>query len=315
MSSHHNHEHSLHRFQLVFVINLLFTIIEIVGAVMTNSVAILSDAWHDFGDTLSIGLAWRLEKVSQRKRDRQFSFGYRRFSLLGAVINCLVLSIGSCWILYEAITRLVHPEPVHATGMFGLAILGIAVNGFAAWRLSHTTSHSESVLSLHLIEDVLGWVAVLVVSIAIKIGHWTFLDPILSIAISVFILFNAFKRVKKTMMIFLQSIPDDVDMNKIDALIRENALVSDVHDTHVWSLDGTQHVLSTHLVVAANTAYCDILLAKNNIRHQLTLAGIEHATLEVEEFGDACELKECQSSPFLYSKHQESNQGHSNHNN
>ena len=204
----HSHNHSTGNFRLVFAINLIFTLVEIVGAYMTNSVAILSDAWHDLGDTLSIGIAWRLEKISHRKADRFFSFGYRRFSLLGAVINCLVLSIGSTWILYESIVRLIYPQPVHATGMFGLALLGIAVNGFAAWKLSKSTSHNESILSLHLLEDVLGWIAVLITSVAIYFFDLNFLDPILSTCISVFILFGAFKRIKKTMKIFLQSIPD-----------------------------------------------------------------------------------------------------------
>lgn len=275
---------------LVFFINIAFTIIEIVGGIMTNSVAVLSDAVHDFGDGMALGLSWFMERIANRKKDRVFSFGYKRFSLLSAVINGIVLLLGSVVILYEAIPRLLHPQPVHASGMMALAVLGILVNGYAALRLHKGKSMNEHVLTLHLLEDVLGWVAVLVVGVAMKLGDFPFLDPLLSILITAIIVYNALKRLKRAIKIFLQSIPDDVDLAAIEKVLLNQANVCAVHDTHIWSLDGAHHVLSSHLVVGAPTSLEETSLLKRNIRQALHELDIHHITLEIEPSEDACPI-------------------------
>lgn len=275
---------------LVFFINIAFTIIEIVGGIMTNSVAVLSDAVHDFGDGMALGLSWFMERIANRKKDRVFSFGYKRFSLLSAVINGIVLLLGSVVILYEAIPRLLHPQPVHASGMMALAVLGILVNGYAALRLHKGKSLNEHVLTLHLLEDVLGWVAVLAVGVAMKLGDFPFLDPLLSILIAAIIVYNALKRLKRAIKIFLQSIPDDVDLAAIEKVLLNQANVCAVHDTHVWSLDGAHHVLSSHLVVGAPMSLEETSLLKRNIRQALHQLDIHHITLEIEPSEDACPI-------------------------
>ncbi len=288
--SHHHHtsEKQTSNFALVFFINLVFTLIEIVGGYLTNSVAIWSDALHDFGDTLSLGLSWRLEIVAKQKRDHRFSFGYKRFSLLGALINGIFLLAGTIFVLSKAIPRLIHPENVHSEGMFGLAILGILVNGFAALKLNKGKSASESMMSLHLLEDILGWVAVLIASIAIKFGGFTILDPILSILIAIFIIYNAIKRIRKTLLIFLQSIPDDIDVPELEKALRQFPKVKDIHDTHVWSLDGSYHILTTHIVVLPSTTPEEILALKCLIREKISEFEVQHMTLEIEYAGETC---------------------------
>ena len=192
--------------------------------------------------------------------------------------------------LREILPRLFHPQVVHADGMIFLAVIGIAFNGFAAFKLHHGHSHNENVLSLHFLEDVLGWVAVLVVACAMKLGDYAFLDPLLSLAIAGFILWNAGKRLWVIMPIFLQSIPDDLDLKKVEQLIKNHEGVISVHDTHVWSLDGHEHVLSTHVTVSYGLGKEKINLLKNRIKQELNTLGIEHATLELEFEGESREL-------------------------
>ncbi len=288
MPHHHHSENKTSNFAFVFFINLAFTLIEIIGGYLTNSVAIWSDALHDFGDTLSLGLSWRLEIVAKQKRDHLFSFGYRRFSLLGALINGTVLLTGTVFVLSKAIPRLIHPENVHSEGMFGLAILGILVNGFAALKLKNSKSIGESIMSLHLLEDLLGWVAVLIISIAIQFGNYTILDPILSVMLVIFIIYNALKRIKKTLLIFLQSIPDDIDVPELEKALRQFENVKDIHDTHVWSLDGNYHVLTTHIVVLKTITLEQIIALKCLLREKISEFDVQHITLEIEYADETC---------------------------
>lgn len=285
----HNHAHQREsNIALVFFINLAFTLIEIVGGILTNSVAVLSDAIHDSGDAMALGLSWYLERVAKRKSDKVFSFGYKRFSLLAALINGVVLLGGTVFILIEAVPRLWHPEAVDVHGMIGLAILGIAVNGAAALRLRHGRSMNENVLSLHLLEDVLGWVAVLIIAVTMKFVSLPILDPLLSFVFAAFIIWNAVGRIKKTLKIFLQSIPDDMNLEAIERAMSEFEGIVEFHDTHVWSLDGEHHVLSTHLVVREDTPVASLEGMKSQIRKRLLDFDIQHATIEIDFQGTDC---------------------------
>ena len=185
---HHHHGHHHHgdvkNLGIAFILNVCFTIIEIVGGILTNSVAILSDALHDLGDSLSLGLAWYFQRLSEKGRDRNFSYGYKRFSVLGALITSVVLVIGSVIIIYSAVSRLQHPQISNGLGMLGLAVLGILVNGAAVVRLKGSSSVNSRAVMLHLMEDVLGWVAVLIGSLFIYFFDWQIIDPILSLMIA-----------------------------------------------------------------------------------------------------------------------------------
>jgi len=192
----HQHDHSHHkdesasRIAMAFFLNVGFTIIEFIGGWLTNSTAIMADAVHDLGDSLSIGSAWFLNRLGRKSADTEFTYGYRRLSLFGALINGLVLIAGSLWVLGEAIPRLANPVMPVTEGMLALAILGVTVNGIAAYRLSKGNTLNEKVLNWHLLEDVLGWVAVLIISIVLQFADWPILDPLLSVGFTLFILFN-----------------------------------------------------------------------------------------------------------------------------
>ena len=212
-SHDHNHAHGASgNLRIAFVLNLLFTIIELIGGVMTNSVAILSDALHDLGDSVALGLSWYLQKYSQKGRDEKYSYGYHRYSLLGAVIMSVVLIVGSIFIIQESISRIAAPQAVDAKGMMFLAIFGIVINGAAVLRLKKGTTLNERAVYLHLLEDVLGWVAVLIAGVVMLFVDIPILDPILSIAICIWVLSNVVKNVRSTFRILLQKIPDNVDL-------------------------------------------------------------------------------------------------------
>ena len=222
---HHNHSHHHHHgdrnIGIAFFLNLVFTIIEIGGGLLTNSVAILSDALHDLGDSLSLGMAWYFQRLSGKGRDQKYSYGYRRFSLLGALINALILTVGSVYIIIEAVSRLQHPEPAHAFGMIWLAVLGVMVNGAAVLQLKKGISINEEMISLHLLEDVLGWVAVLIGALIMYRFDLPIIDPILSLGIAIFVLYNAFKGLKKTLFIILQAVPDKEIFEKVATFLQE----------------------------------------------------------------------------------------------
>ncbi len=273
---------------LAFFLNLAFTLIELVGGLLTNSVAILSDALHDFGDSFSLGLAWYMQKVAGRHPTPNYTYGYRRFTLLSALLNAVILLSGSAFVLVESIDRLFVPAETNAQGMFLLAILGVIVNGFAALRLKKGRSLNEKMVSLHLLEDVLGWVAVLVGSLVMMLTDVTWLDPALSIGISIFILINVVRNLRQALRVLLQGKPDQVDEAAIRQALTDLPGVVATHDLHIWSMDSEYMVLSVHLVVAETTdrsAWQDLRRRAHDILADL---GIDHATFEMEYETEAC---------------------------
>ncbi|MFL9845690.1 cation diffusion facilitator family transporter [Flavobacterium rhizosphaerae] len=288
----HDHNYSGKNLKVAFFLNLVFTLLEIVGGFYVNSVSILSDALHDLGDSLSLGISWYLHNKSKQKADNKFTFGYSRFSLLGALINSIVLIAGSCFVVYEAVNRLMAPEPADAQGMLYFALLGIAVNGYAAYKLSGGKSLNERVVSWHLIEDVLGWTAVLVVSIVMLFTDAPWLDPALSLCITLFILYNVFGRLKETVVIMMQSVPGDIDTDEIKHKILKLPYVVNIHHTHIWSLEGEHHVYTTHVRTQGITTFAEVLQVKQDVKTILKEYPFTHYTVEVELENEPCDLKD-----------------------
>lgn len=278
---------------IAFILNFAFTIIEIIGGLLTNSISILSDAIHDFGDTISIGISLILEKISKKEANDKYTYGYARYSILGALINLCVLSVGTTVVLYNAIPRLLNPQQVNYDGMLILAVIGIIINGIGVLKTVTSNKISEKVISLHLLEDVLGWVAILVVSILMKIFNLPILDPILSILISLFILINVIKNAKKVFEVFLEKAPGGVDTNKIREEIKKEDGVIDIHHIHVWTMDTIVNYLTAHIVIAEDMKSEDIVELKNRIKHELEHFNIQHATLEIETNTEKCSNNKC----------------------
>lgn len=269
----HNHDHSHHHSEgnvkVAFFLNFSFTINEIIGGLYTNSLAILSDALHDLGDSLSLGLSWYFQKLSKKGRTKKFSYGYKRFSLLGAIINSIVLVVGSIFILTKAIPDLFNPQETNVQGMLYLAILGIVVNGAAVLKLRKGESLNEKVVSLHLLEDVLGWVAVLIGSIIMMYVDAPFIDPLLSVLISIFVLYNVYRNLKKSLLVILQGIPEDVSISDIGEKLKDMPEVTDVHDCHAWSMDGEYNILTIHLRLDKDHKLSEQSNLKETVRSKL----------------------------------------------
>jgi cobalt-zinc-cadmium efflux system protein len=288
-----NHEHSLHsdkNIGLAFGLNLGFAIFEMVGGLWINSIAVISDALHDFGDSLSLGVAWYFKRISRRGHDNRFTYGYQRYTLLGAMINMIVLIVGSLIVLSQAVPRLLHPLRPNSTGMLLFAIVGILINGLAVQRLKGSHSLTEKAITWHLMEDVLGWVAVLLVSIVLKFTNWSFLDPLLSILITVFILYKVIGNFRKTMAVFLQSAPEEIDNDEIIRHLAQLEKVRSAHHTHTWSLDGEHHVLTTHIVVDHDTTREEVQNIKNHIKTLADKYHCEHLTVEIEYVCEDCSM-------------------------
>jgi cobalt-zinc-cadmium efflux system protein len=288
----HVHTHATGNIGIAFVLNLVFTVAELVGGLWINSVAILSDAVHDLGDCITLGLSWYLSRKSVQGRDQRFSYGYRRFSLLGALVTGIVLLAGSLLVLAEAIPRLLHPETPLARGMLVFALVGITVNGVAALRLRGLSSLNARVVMLHLLEDVLGWVGVLIVSTILLFRDIPILDPILSIVITSYILYNVAHNLRRTLSVFLQAVPADADPAAAEALLVGIEGVRSVHHTHAWSLDGERHVLTTHVVVSPGTTWEEASRTKRTAKELLRNHDYHYATIEIEVEGEPCGAEE-----------------------
>ena len=248
--SHHHHENdSSKNLKVAFFLNFSFTIIELIGGIYTNSVAIIADSLHDLGDTLSLGLSWFLEKYSSKDRSKKFSYGYKRFSLLSALINSAILIIGSIVILYKTIPRLLNPETSNYVGMLLLAVLGMIVNGVAVFKLKKGSSLNEKVVAWHLLEDLLGWIAIFIISIINQFIEIPILDPILAVIFAIVIFYNAIKNLKPIVAIFLQSTPLDVDVNELETKIKNIKTINSIHDMHLWTMDSENHILTIHVVL------------------------------------------------------------------
>jgi len=291
MSAHHNHINNEHNIRLAFFLNFGFAIAEVIGGLLINSVAILADALHDIGDSLTLALSWRLEKVSERGEDQRFSYGYKRFSLLGALIGSLVLMLGAAVIVWEAVRRITQPEAPNAAGMLIFALAGILINGYAAMRTRRGNNLNSQVISWHLIEDALGWVAVLTVSMVLLFSELYFLDALLSILVTVYVLFHVIRNLCRTLALFLQGVPESMDLKAIEREIQDLNMVAGVHHTHAWSLDGEQHVLTTHVAMCPGAQPDDVRAVKNKMHDLTERFGLAHTTVEIEHSDEDCSMQ------------------------
>ncbi len=280
--------------KLAFFLNAGFALLELIGGFLANSVSVLSDAIHDFGDALSIALSWFLNKKSQKQANEKYTYGYLRFSVLGAFINTFILSVGCIIMLSNAIPRLVNPEEVNYKGMMILAIIGVLVNSIAAYKTAKGKSISEKVVSLHLIEDILAWASVLLCSILMRIFNLPILDPILSILISLFILFNVAKNMKKIFEVFLQKAPSDINLDKIISDVKKQSdKILDIHHIHLWSLDGINNCVSLHMLLGDEISIEEIPKLKQIVRNEFEKNSVEHVTIEIELKSENCTEVNC----------------------
>ncbi len=273
---------------VAFILNLIFSLFEFFGGALTGSVAIMSDAVHDLGDAFSIGISFVLERKSKRNPDLKYTYGYARYSLLGCALTSLILLLGSSVVIYNAVLRLINPEPIKYNGMVAFAIIGVIVNFIAALFTRGGGSLNQKAVNLHLLEDVLGWIVVLIGAIVMKFTYIRILDPLMSIGLAIFIIINAVKNLCEVLNIFLEKAPSDLNLNELYSLLCEVDGVIDVHHVHVRSFDGVSNCATLH-VVTDN----DGKAIKECVRDILCEKGIEHTTIEIEAVDEVCCHKSC----------------------
>ncbi len=283
---------------IAFLLNLFFSVFELVGGIFTGSVAIISDAVHDVGDAASIGISFFLEKKSKRQPNEDYTYGYARYSVLGSVITTLILLLGSSVVIYNAIGRIIEPKEIHYNGMILFAVVGVCVNFAAAFFTREKGSLNQKAVNLHMLEDVLGWVVVLVGAVVMRFTDFTIIDPVMSIAVAAFILVNAIRNLKEALALFLEKTPSGISVKKIKEHVSEMEGVLDVHHIHVWSMDGQSNYATMHVVTRG-----DPHKIKEEIRKELKEHGVGHVTLELEGETEHCHEEHCHVAPPSVSGH------------
>ncbi len=283
---------------IAFILNLAFSVFEFAGGIFTGSVAIVSDAIHDIGDAASIGIAYLLERKSKKQPDEKYTYGYARFSVIGSLITTLILFIGSIMVIYNAIGRIISPVEINYDGMIIFAVIGVIVNFGAAFLTREGDSLNQKAVNLHMLEDVLGWVVVLIGAVVMRFTDFVIIDPIMSMGVAIFILINTIKNLKRILDLFLEKIPESISVNEIKEHIEKIDGVIDVHHIHIWSMDGQSNYATMHVVT--NDNFHDI---KEKIREELREHGIGHTTLELEAEDEHCHEEECHTEITKASAH------------
>ncbi len=287
---------------IAFILNLLFSAFELFGGMFTGSVAILSDAIHDFGDAAGIGISYLCERKSKRNADDVHTYGYFRYSVLGGFITTVILLIGSFGVVYQGILRLWNPVPIDYNGMILFAVVGVMVNGLAAFFTRDGHSVNQRAVNLHMLEDVLGWITVLVGAVVMRFTNWYVLDALLSVGVAGYILFHAFRNVKIVVEIFLEKVPKIMDVNALRKQILCTDGVEDLHHFHFRSLDGFHYEATMHLVVSGNQE-----TIKQRVRHLMEQYHIIHSVIETHNEDFVCKERVCPLSGLTFEE------GHSHH--
>ena len=272
---------------IAFILNISFSIFEFFGGLFTNSVAILSDSIHDLGDALSIGISYFMERKSKKHADNKYTYGYIRYSVLGGVITTTILAVSSILVIINAIKRLFNPVEINYSGMIIFAIVGVVLNFLAAYFTKEGDSINQKAVNLHMLEDVLGWIVVLIGAIIMNFTDIRVLDSIMSIGVALFILIGSLKNIKQVLDLFLEKTPEKIDIDELKKHLLEIDEVDDIHHIHVWSIDGFNNYATMHIV----TKNENVSNIKKKIREELEEHNICHSILETEE--EACNDKEC----------------------
>ena len=268
-----------HAVWLAFFLNLSYAIVEFIAGGIFGSSAVLADSVHDLGDAIAIGVSAFLETISNREEDSHYTLGYKRFSLLGALVTAVILMTGSVLVILENITKLFHPQPVNDEGILWLGIIAVSINVLASLVIRKGQTKNESILSLHFLEDTLGWVAVILMAIVLRFTDWYILDPLLSLVISFFILSKAIPRFWSTLKIFLDAVPEGVDIQQVKSDLEQLDHVASINQLNLWTMDGLEKNAIVH-VCLKKVEHMEV--CKEAIRAMLKDYGFQNITIEVD---------------------------------
>jgi len=264
---------------LAFFLNLSYAIVEFIAGGIFGSSAVLADSVHDLGDAIAIGISALLETISNCEEDRQYTLGYKRFSLLGAMLTAVILMIGSVLVILENVTKLLNPQPVNDEGVLWLGIIAVSINVLASLVVRKGKTKNESILSLHFLEDTLGWLAVILMAIILRFTDWYILDPLLSLVISIFILTKAIPRFWSALKIFLDAVPEGLETGDLEKDLEALTNVKSVNQLSIWSMDGLENNAIIHICLED---WEEMTETKNQVRQLLEERGVQNITIEVD---------------------------------
>ena len=268
-----------HTVWLAFFLNLSYAIVEFIAGGVFGSSAVLADSVHDMGDAIAIGVSAFLETISNREEDSHYTLGYKRFSLLGAMVTAVILMTGSVLVILGNITKLFHPQPVNDEGILWLGIIAVSINVLASLVVRKGKTKNESILSLHFLEDTLGWVAVILMAIVLRFTDWYILDPLLSLVISIFILSKTIPRFWSTLKIFLDAVPEGVDIKQVKSDLEQLDHVASLNQLNLWTMDGLEKNAIVHVCLKEIE---QMELCKESIRSKLKDCGFQNITIEID---------------------------------
>jgi len=307
----HSHSHLQGKFRLAVVLTSAVLIAEVIGGILTNSLALLSDAAHVFADVFALALSWFAVYLSTLPASNRRTYGYHRVEVFAAFINGVSLVAISIWIFYEAFQRISDPEPVKSLQMLIIAIVGLVANLIVALifiRESHENLNVKSAF-LHVIGDAMSSAGVIIGGIIMKITDWYLIDPILSFVIGFIILFGAIRINREALHILLEGTPRDIDIDNVSNEIKKLSFIKDIHDLHIWSIRSDYTALSAHVLVDAQSirAMQNTLGSINAMLREKF--GISHTTLQLE-----CGEHGCMDSLLCNLRsHSEDEHSHNNH--
>ena len=280
--------------KIAFLLNLAFSIVEAIGGILTNSISIISDSLHNLGDSITIGINYIFEKKSKKLPNKEYSYGYLRYTMLGSLIASFILLVGSVIIIYNVVPRLIKPLSVNYDAMIIFGIFGLLINLYATIKIMRSKDKDKKI-NTHMIEDTVIWLFILTGSICIKVFDLVIIDPILSLLIAVYILYQVYKYMKNIYNIFMEKVPKNVKIDEIKKDIEENENIDNVHHIHIWSMDGINNYMTAHIHLNKVLSEEEIIKTKNDVKNKLMEDKINHITLEVEYFNERCDSSKCKN--------------------
>jgi cobalt-zinc-cadmium efflux system protein len=304
---HHHHGHGGHHhhapiltnlnraFLIGIALNSAFVIIEVVAGFASHSLALITDAGHNLADVAALVLSLVAFRLSKVKADKHFTYGYSKTTILVTLVNAVVLLVGIGGVGYEAIMRLLKPEPTNGSTVAAVAAIGIVINTLSALLFLRDKDHDMNVKGayLHMASDAVVSAGVVIAGIIIYYTHLYWLDSVVSLVIMIVILYGTWSLLTDSLRLSLDAVPRNVDVDKVKAGLMKTPGVAGIHHIHIWALSTTTNALTAHIVIDENLNPSGEQQLKDKIKHQLEHQNIQHATLETERGNLDCKTEDC----------------------
>lgn len=284
----HSHSHSANKKTLIIslIIITAYMAIEVIGGILTNSLALLADAGHMLSDAVSLFIALMAFKFSNRVADYGKTYGYKRFEILAAVINGATLILISGYIIYEAIERFKYPPEIQSSGMLIVAFVGLLINVLVAWIMMRGADVKENLnmrgAYLHVISDMLGSVGAIIAALLIMFFGWGWADPLASVIVSILVLRSGYLVTKSSIHILMEGTPENVEVGRVTKKILSNHAINSIHDWHIWTITSGLNALTCHAVVDDKMTIAESETLLRSIEHDLEHLNIQHVTIQLE---------------------------------